>query len=232
MTNSLIIGHRGAMGHAPENTLKSFQKALDLDVDMVECDVHRSKDGKIVCIHNAKLDKTTNGKGYVIRKTLEQLKTFDAGEGEKIPTLIEVLDLIDKRISINIELKGKKTLYPVLKIIERYVKEKGWKHSDFLISSFLRTKLRKIDKNKRKIRVGALLAYRPFGFLKFAKKIRAYSVNINLKLINQTLVDDAHAMGFKVFVWTVNEASDIKYVKSLKVDGIFSDFPERVSQYG
>src|SRR6056297_2287931 len=103
----LKIGHRGAMGYEPENTLRSFKKAIELNVDMVELDVYVCSSGELVVIHDDKVDKTTNGKGYVSEKSFDELRKLDAGMGEKIPTLQEVLDLIDKRAKVNIELKGK-----------------------------------------------------------------------------------------------------------------------------
>ena len=105
----LKISHRGACGYEPENTLASFKKAIEINADMIELDVHVCKTGEVVVIHDEKVNRTTNGKGYVSQKNLESLKKLDAGKGKKIPTLIEVLDLVNKRVKVNIELKGKKT---------------------------------------------------------------------------------------------------------------------------
>jgi len=101
----LKIGHRGAKGYEPENTLRSFQKALELNVDAVELDVRRTKDGAIVVIHDAEVDRTTNGKGLVSELTLKEIKELDIEKGEKIPTLEEALDFLDKKVKIFIELK-------------------------------------------------------------------------------------------------------------------------------
>ncbi len=102
----LKIGHRGACGYEPENTLRSFKRALDLQVDMVEFDVYTLAGGEIVIIHDDKVNRTTNGHGYVLDKNFEEIRKLDAGQGEKIPTLEEALDLIDKKCQVNIELKG------------------------------------------------------------------------------------------------------------------------------
>ena len=228
MSKVLKIGHRGAMGYEPENTLRSFQKALDLGVDMIELDVFRCKSGEIIAFHDEKLNQLTNGTGYVTKKTLAELKKLDAGKGEKIPTLEEALDLIDRKCQVNIELKGKRTLNTVLKVIEKYVRNKGWKYEDFIISSFMRHKLKKIPKHHTPVRIGALLSYRIFHFFKFAKKIKAYSVHIKYNLVNEKFVKKAHKKGLKVFVWTVNEPEEIQRFKDMGVDGIFSDFPDRI----
>jgi len=142
----LKIGHRGAKGLEPENTLRSFSKAIDFKVDMIELDVRLTKDKKVVVIHGDKLDRTTNGRGRVKEKDLEEIKKLSAGKGERIPTLEETLDLIDKRVKVNIELKGKKIAESVSKIIDKYVKNKKWSPGLFL---FLLSVIRslKISKN-------------------------------------------------------------------------------------
>ena len=142
----LKIGHRGAPGYEPENTLRSFEKAISMGVDMVELDVHKCKSGELVVIHDKKVNRTTNKKGFVKNKNLQQLKTLDAGKKEKIPTLKEVLDFINKRVKINIELKGPKTTEAVLKLIEEYINKKKWKYSQFIISSFDSRKIKKLSK--------------------------------------------------------------------------------------
>ncbi|MEM3426627.1 MAG: glycerophosphodiester phosphodiesterase family protein, partial [Thermoproteota archaeon] len=103
MSSVLKIGHRGARFYEPENTLRSFRKALELGVDAVELDVRRTRDGELVVIHDAEVDRTTNGKGLVRELTLEEIRRLDAGKGEKIPTLEEALDFLDGRVKILIE---------------------------------------------------------------------------------------------------------------------------------
>lgn len=195
---------------------------------MVELDVHRCKSGEIVVIHDLKVDRTTNGKGAVRKKTFEELRTLDAGSGEKIPTLQEVLDLLDKKVHVNIELKGRNTVAPVVRIIRKYIKEEGWTCEQFIVSSLTRHHVKKAAKLKSPIRIGALLAYRTIRFLKYAKAVNAFSVHVSRKIVNKKFVEDAHQLGFKVYVWTVNEPDEIKWVKSIGVDGIFSDFPDRI----
>ncbi len=222
------IGHRGAMGYAPENTLKSFKKALELNVDAVELDIYVCKSGELVVIHDDKVDRTTNGKGYVVEKTFEELSALDAGEGEKIPKLSEVLDFIDRKVKVNIELKGVKTAKPVQELIEKYVKNKGWEYDDFLVSSFNHYELKKFRKLNPKIKIGVLISGIPRGFLEFAEMLNVYSINLCFKFINQECVNDAHNHNLKVYVWTVNDSEDIERMKTLGVDGIFSNFPDRL----
>jgi len=225
----LCIGHRGAGGYAPENTLKSIRKALELKVDMIEVDVHMCKTGEIVCFHDRKLNRQTNGKGYVHQKSLESLKRLDAGEGERISTLEEVLDCIDQKATLNIELKGKRVLNPVLRIVDRYVREKGWHYDNFLISTFTRSKLKKIAKVRSRVKIGALVRYRPTGFIRFAKSINAFSIHVNIKILNRRMLSEAQKAGLVVYAWTANTEDEIAHLKEMGVDGIFSDYPDRVN---
>ncbi|MFH1175371.1 MAG: glycerophosphodiester phosphodiesterase family protein [bacterium] len=224
----LKIGHRGAKGYEPENTLASFKKALDLGVDAIELDVYVCETGELVVIHDDKVDRTTNGEGLVEEKTFEELQALDAGNGNKIPTLEEALNLINKKAIVNIELKGEKTAKPVSELLKRYITKKRWQSDLFLVSSFSHRELFDFHNLMPQIRTGALVVGIPLGYAKFAEKLGAYSVNLSMEFINQDFVDDAHKRGMKVFVWTVNDLDDIERMKKLGVDGIFSDFPDRV----
>ena len=221
----LKIGHRGAMGYEPENTLLSFKKALDLQVDAIELDVHLCKTGEVVVIHDDTVDRTTNGKGYVAEKTFSELRLLDAGKGQKIPALQEVFDLIKRKIKINIELKGRETAKPVSEIIEKYVRGKGWSYDDFFVSSFNHHELLEFSKLKPEIKIGLVTTN---ASLDLAVKIKAHSVNVRYDVVNEDFVSTAHKKRLMVFAWTVNNSKDIKRIKSYGVDGIFSDFPDRL----
>jgi glycerophosphoryl diester phosphodiesterase len=222
------IGHRGAAGYEPENTLRSFKKAMELRVDMIEFDVYVCKSGELVVIHDETVDRTTNGKGEVEQKTLAELKELDAGKGEKIPTIEEVLDLADKKIKINIELKGGNTAKPVSDVIEKYVEENGWSYEDFLVSSFNHGELKKFKELNPKIKTGLLVEEIPDGFINFAEKSDAYSVNIPIKLANENFVKSAQGRGLKVYIWAANEQDEIEKAKSLGADYICSNFPDKI----
>jgi glycerophosphoryl diester phosphodiesterase len=174
------------------------------------------------------VDRTTNGHGYVMEKTFEELRSLDAGQWEKIPSLTEVFDLINKKAKINIELKGIRTAKPVFELIEMYVKTKNRQYDDFLISSFNHYELKEIHELNPKIKIWALVWEILIGFAEFAERLNAYSVHPCIEFINKEFVDDAHARGLKVFVWTVNDPDDIERMKKLGVDGMFSNFPDRL----
>lgn len=224
----LRIGHRGAMGYEPENTLRSFKKALQLGVDMIELDAMVCGSGEVVVFHDRYLKRTTNGRGSVSKKSLSDLKKLDVGEGEQISTLEEVLDVVNRKAKINIDLKGKRVLAPTVRIIDDYVRTKGWRYDDFILSSFDRAALRKTARLKQKIPIGVLVSTSTVRVLSFAKRINAYAIHVSRRLVSPKFVDDAHRKGFKILVWTINDKSEIDYLKKIGVDGIFSDFPDRV----
>jgi glycerophosphoryl diester phosphodiesterase len=224
----LVIGHRGAKGYEPENTLRSFKKALELKVDMIELDVQLSKDKQLIVIHDNKVNRTTNGSGYVKEKTFNELRSLDAGKGEKIPTLREVFNLVDKQVTINIELKGKGTAKPVARLIEMYVKKKGWTNNHSFVSSFDYEELEKFNELNPEIKLGVLIGRNLERGLNFAEKIKAKVVSPRKRLITKKLIDKIHKKGRKVYVWTVNTKKGIEKIKKLKVDGIFSNYPDRI----
>ena len=223
----LKIAHRGASGYEPENTLRSFSRALAMDIDAIELDVHLTKDRKLVVIHDNSVGRTTDGKGWVKNLTFKQLRKLNAGLDERIPTLKEVFDLIDKKVFINIELKGKGTARPVARLIEQYTK-KGWWYNHFLVSSFDFKELEAFYKINKKVRIGVLFEKNPDEHFKKAPLVKAYSINFPMKLVSSKYVKKAHKDELKLLVWTVNTKKDIARMKKLKVDGIFTNFPDRI----
>ena len=224
----LNIGHRGAKGYGPENTLLSFQKAIDIGVDGIELDVHLSSDGAIMVIHDETLDRTTNGKGFVNELSLQELKTFQIEKENTIPTLIEVFDLVNKHCFINIELKGNGTSKPVINLIEHYIEEKNWNYGHFIISSFNWSALQEVRKWNAKIPIGVLTHTDLDLAIAFAKFIKAETIHPYFHLLTKENTLKIQNEGFKVFAWTVNETEDIQKIKSFHVNGIISDFPDRI----
>ena len=224
----LRIGHRGARGYEPENTILSFKKALELNVDMVEFDVCRCRSGEIVLFHDKRVDVVTSDTGYVADKTLDELRSYDIGKGQRVLTLEDALNFIDKKVKVNIELKGEDIAAEVYTIIEKYVRKKGWSWDDFLISSFNHYELKEFGRRTGKVKIGAIIAGIPIGYAECAVRVNAYSLHPSKEFINQALVDDAHGRGLKVFVYTPNAPQDIEMMKKLGVDGIFSDYPDRI----
>ncbi len=221
------FGHRGARGHEPENTVRSVRKALELGADGIEVDVH-FPDGKLVVIHDDTLARTTNGHGRVAKKSFAYLRSLDAGSGERIPTLAEIFDAVNRRAVVNVELKGPHTAAPVAALIAEYVNRHGWSFDDFLVSSFDHARIREARQCCPELRIGTLINETPRDLAKFAEAMGAWSLHASKRCVTPRLVADAHQRGLKVFVFTINQPGEIVWMKTLGVDGIFSDFPERV----
>ena len=227
--NLLCIGHRGAMGHAPENTLASIRKALELSVHCVEIDVY-CVDGQLVVFHDSRLERTTNGTGYLLEQNFTDLRSLDAGDGERIPTLKEVFETVHLQAGVNIELKGPDTARPVVEFISK-MRDIGWSDDLILISSFDHRELAQIRKLDPRIKVGAMIVGLPVDDAAFAESLGAYSVHLSLEFIDRRFVDDAHSRGLRVFVFTVNHPEDIIKMGEIGVDGVFTNYPERVLKH-
>ena len=224
MSDFLCIGHRGAAGHEPENTLRSIRRALELGANAVEIDVW-FVDGELVVFHDATLERTTNGTGLLSRQTMAQLRALDAGQGERIPKLREVVETVDRRALINIELKGPRTAVPVAALIGEFVGQHGWSYEHFLVSSFRGSELRTIP--DARIPIGLLLA-RPTHLCWFnARRVRAVAVNVALRYATRAFIEEAHRRGLRVCVYTVNDPADIARLREWGADGVFTDYPER-----
>ena len=220
----LRIGHRGAAGHEPENTLLSLNKAVELGCDMTEIDVHVCGSGEVVVIHDDIVDRTTDTMGAVSELSLDELKALNAGKGERIPTLNEVLSCLKGRVSLNIELKGQGTPGPVHGIIEN----SGWFPDELVFTSFDWNMLEEYRELDPEANLGPLAHVNIFHAARFATKIDAYCVNPLHRLCSRSFVGKAHKRGLKVYPWTVNEPDDIEKMNSFGVDGIISDYPDRV----
>jgi glycerophosphoryl diester phosphodiesterase len=223
----IIIGHRGAMGHETENTLASVQKALDLGVDIVEIDVSKCKSGEIVVFHDERVDVLTNAAGAVKDLNIIQLKILTVKGGHKIPLLQDMLKLVNRKCKINIELKGEGTADKVNHILNYYIKDKGWKPEDFIISSFDWKELQHFYMLNKEIPIGVLTEENPLNALNIAEELHALSIHPNHKTLTKENVKAIQKENFKVYTWTVNNPLDFQKVENFGVDGIITDFPER-----
>lgn len=225
-TPQAIIAHRGDSAHAPENTLRAFRQAMDKHADGIELDVHLSADGEVVVIHDAYLNRTTNGHGLVAEHTLAELRKLDAGEGETIPTLSEVLDILDENTFLNIELKGihKK----ISTAVPRLVIESG-KQAQIIYSSFAPTLLYRLRQNLPDAKLGLLTLpgfSGKFMQMVYEPALQPWSLNPHHSTINPQYLEKAKQRGRRVFTYTVNQPEDVKRILQMGVDGIFTDDPE------
>ena len=224
----LNIGHRGAMGHVMENTLPSIQKALDLKVDMIEIDVFVCKSGELVVFHDEMLDSLSSSTGKIEDMTLYDIKKVELNGGHQIPTLAEVIDLVNKKVPLNIELKGKKTAKPTHDLLQKYL-AKGFKKTDFITSSFNWDELEIYRQLDAEMPLAVLTEENPLDAISFAKKIKAQAINPWFKNLTQAQVEQMKKEGFDVYTYTVNEIEDINRMMLWGVDGVFTNFPDRVS---
>jgi len=216
----LKIGHRGARAYRPENTLASFSHAITMGVNAVEFDVRQTKDKELVIIHDPKVDRVSNGKGLVKDLTLEQIKELDI-YGEKIPTLQEVLDFLDKKVEkFLIELKE-----PGYE--DRIVKELKSRGTEdrAIIVSFHEDALRNIRKIDKEIETG-LIYVRHKNPIRSALELDAKYILPLYRFTHTANVKKAHDNGLRVIVWTINKPEEVTAYLKKGVDGIASDRPD------
>lgn len=228
MTKILNIGHRGAKAYEPENTIPSFQKALQLNADGIELDVHVCKSGELVVIHDFTVDRTTNGTGAISDLTLSELKQLRINGCIEIPTLDEVLTLFNKKHLINIELKGSDTAELVCDCIDRNVREDKFDYQNFIVSSFQREELARVANYNVKVPLGILTQASVEQALEWAEEFSAIAIHPHFSLLTTENVALTRQKGYQIFTWTVNEFEDIERVKSFGVNGIITDFSDRI----
>ncbi|WP_369686012.1 glycerophosphodiester phosphodiesterase [Mariniflexile sp. AS56] len=225
--NMLIIGHRGAKGHLAENTIESIKKALALGVDGIEIDVHRCASGQLVVFHDFTIDRMTNGTGEVSKQTLNQLKQAEVKGRCQIPTLSEVLTFVDNKCLVNIELKGQDTAAEASRLIAFFVDKKGWDYKNIIVSSFQNELLETVYSINKEIPLGVLVDTNLDEAVAFAKEIKATTIFPDYTMLTEEIVESLKE-DFKVITYTVNNLKPIKRIKSYGVDGIISDFPDRL----
>jgi len=221
-----IIAHRGASGLAPENTLKAIRLALTLGAQAIEIDVQRA-DGELWVFHDRRLERCTDGSGVLTAQSRAYLAGLDAGEGEPIPTLWQVMEAIAGKAELHIELKGAQTADEVARLTRRAEAELGFTPAHWVVSSFHHPELARFAALRPEIRLGALTSTIPLTLAKFAAELGAWSLNCDLDFVDEALVMDAHRRGLKVLVYTVDHTADLTALAAMGVDGIFTNRPDR-----
>ncbi|SDH79283.1 glycerophosphoryl diester phosphodiesterase [Myroides phaeus] len=225
--NILRIGHRGAMGHVTENTVESIQKAIDLNCDVIEIDVFKIKSGELMVFHDDKLNRLTNATGNIEDYTYNELQTVKVNGVYQIPTLEKIIEVINRKAVLNIELKGNNTAEDTHQLIQLFI-NKGWTNTDFIISSFKWNELEKMRSLNNTIDIAVLTEDEPADAIAFAKQINAVAINPYHKKLNVLNASKIREANLKIYPWTVNDQEDINRMKELKVDGIITNYPERI----
>ncbi|MEM3382868.1 MAG: glycerophosphodiester phosphodiesterase family protein [Nitrososphaerales archaeon] len=216
-----IIAHRGASAYEPENTLRAVKRALELNAKMIEVDVRLSKDEQIVVIHDESVDRTTNGKGLVKNLTLEELRKLDAGKGEKIPTLQEVINAVRKKAILIIEIK-------VLNIEDSIVRtiEKEGIENEVIVTSFNHHILKRIKNLNPTIKTGVIFKCHPIKSADLALNANAESLFPEYRYLSKEMVNEAHKNNLRIFPWTIDDPSIANELIEIGVDGIVTNKPD------
>ncbi|WP_345669494.1 glycerophosphodiester phosphodiesterase [Streptomyces similanensis] len=217
--NFLTIGHRGVMGVEPENTLRSFVAAQQAGLDVIELDLHLSKDGALVVMHDAEVDRTTDGSGAIADKTLAELRTLDAGHGERIPLFEEVLDAVDAPLQAEIkDAAAARTLAEVM-------------HRRDLLSrvevlSFHDEALTEVARLVPGVRTALVADHYGPEVVGRATAAGAATLVLNIRRLTLETVEHARAANLRIIGWVVNTLDQLRLVRALELDGATTDYPE------
>ncbi len=224
----LIGGHRGNPAHHPENTLRSFRSAIDSGCDLIECDVHLSSDGRLVVIHDHTLERTTNGTGLVRDRTAAELRRLDAGQGEQIPLLHEVIELALGKVGLAIEIKQVPIQYPGLEEkLVAMLRQLG-AVQECAVVSFFHPSIRKLRDLEPRLQLGILEGARPIDPARLLREAGAEVFSPHWGAIDPELVAQVHSASGAVGVWPVDDDAAIAWTKFCRPDSLFTNRPEEV----
>ena len=219
------------MGHALENTIESVKKAIELNVDGIEIDVFKSKTGELVVYHDPFLSRLSNSNAFIEQISLDSIKKIKLLGGQSIPTLNEVIEIIPENIFLNIELKGENTAIETNKVIIEYINRSNFTPSSFIVSSFRWDELVEFRNTNKDVPIAILVdsLHKIDIAIKLAKEINAFAINPNNEFLTKEIVKKVQSFNIKVYPYTINDLSSIKRMKSMGVDAIITDFPERIN---
>ena len=218
-----IYAHRGASAIHPENTLRAFRHALAIGVDGIELDVHATADGIPVVIHDRAVERTTDGAGYVDEMPLARLATFDAGDGERVPTLADVLALVGDAAHLDIEIKGAGIERAVLEVIAEYP-DVRW-----AISSFAWDTLRAVRQLDSVAEIWPLTERVADDLFAVATELESPAVSLFTGAYTDESAVSLNNAGLRVVVWTVNDPREARRVADLGAFALCTDDPQRIS---
>jgi glycerophosphoryl diester phosphodiesterase len=235
---TINYAHRGASGEYPENTMLAFEKAVEMGCTGIETDIHVTKDGRLVLIHDETVDRTADGKGYIKDYNLEDLKKLDAGsfkgeafKGTAIPLLEELFEFVkDKNIKLNLELKTDVIWYDG---IEEKVLDQVYKYNlkdRVIISSFNHYSVHRLKSLDNTIETGLLYAEGLFEPHLYAKIVGSEAIHpIYPAINNKELIGRVKQAGIKINTWTVNKEEDMRRLLSYGVEGIITNYPDKLN---
>ena len=219
---TLIYAHRGASASHPENTIRAFQHALDMGVDGIELDLHATKEGIPVVIHDREVGRTTDGDGYVDQMPLSRLETLDAGDGERVPTLAEVLALVGDAAHLDIEIKGRGITHAVLDVLADHATVR------WAISSFDWDTLRTVRRLDPVAELWPLAERVDDELIAIAGELASPAVSLFADSFTAESAATLRVAGLRVIVWTVNDPREARRVRDLGAFGLCTDDPGRL----
>ena len=223
---TFIIGHRGAAAEEPENTLRGFRRALDAGAAAVELDVQVTKDGRLAVIHDETVDRTTNGRGRVQDLTLAELQRLDAGFGEHVPALEEVVELVRGRGQLLVELKQPGSAPPFLRLCrERRLFEDLW------AISFWHPVIKGLKEEEPRLRTGALMVGCPADPGGLARAALTDTLVLNYRYVHRELAALAHGQGLKISVWNIDDPAILEPYLALNLAAICTNKPGEIIGY-
>ncbi|WP_369227349.1 glycerophosphodiester phosphodiesterase [Streptomyces sp. R39] len=217
--NFLTIGHRGVMGVEPENTLRSFMAAQQAGLDLIELDLHLSKDGALVVMHDAEVDRTTDGTGPIAEKTLEELRALDAGRGERVPVFEEVLEAV--RAPLQAEIKDVAAARALAEVMQRRDLV-----SRVEVSSFHDEAVAEIARLVPGVRTALIASRYGTDVVERAREAGATTLCLNIRRLTLEVVEHARKADLRVIGWVVNTQDHLRLVRALQLDGATTDYPE------
>lgn len=220
----LIYAHRGSSGSYPENTLLAFRKAIEAGVAGIELDVHATSDGIPVIVHDRAIERTTNGAGCVDEMPLARLQGFDAGQGEQIPTLLDVLDIVPATVHLDIEIKGSGIEANVLAVLA------GVPRDRWAISSFDWSTLQSLRALDAGIVLWPLTETVDAALFAIARELRAPAVSLYSGAYSAESASSLREAGLAAVIWTVNDLREASRVRDLGAYALCTDYPEQIAQ--
>jgi len=227
-----VVGHRGAAGVEPENTIRGFRYALELGVDYVECDVHLTKDNQLIVMHDETVDRTTNGTGAIRNLTFAEVRSLDAGKGERVPTLAEVLEVVKDRAILLIELKGEGVEEQAVQTVKEMQMDE-----QVIFTSFHLDRIRKVKSplppfakggkgGISSLKVGAIFGQPPADACQQALDAGASGIGVHYRNLRRELVNKAHSHGLDVRAWNPDTVPEMQAMIDLGVNGVSSNRPD------
>lgn len=216
-----VVGHRGAAGVLPENTIKGFEYAIGLGVTHVECDVHLTLDKHLVVMHDETVDRTTNGTGAITDLSFETMRNLDAGDGEQVPTLDEVLAVTKGKVTLLCELKGEGVEHAVVDTVKRH-----GMGSEVMFSSFFMDRIQKVKQIDNDLAIRAIMTSPSKSDIQSAIGLGIVGFDVHYRNLCLQMISDAHAAGVDIIAWNPDTWAEQKAMIGLGVDGVSSDRPD------